>query len=185
LRVEKETSQAEALQKSQEISQLKTFFMSNMSHELRTPINAIMVIAEIQLEDQQNNEQRKQFEIIKNASLSLLSHVNDILDFEKIEKNEILLKNEEFNPSIVLHQISNNWKTEAEAKGLYYEFDMDYDIPTRVTGDSERFVQIINNVLGNAVKFTNAGGISFKLRCNLQPNDIYRFSINVTIQVLE
>lgn len=180
LRVEKENSQAEALQKSQEISQLKTYFMSNMSHELRTPINAIMGIAEIQLSEQTNNEQRKQFEIIKNASLSLLSNVNDILDFEKIEKNELQLKNEDFNPSIALHQISNNWKIEAEKKGLYYEFEMDYEIPTLVHGDSERFVQIINNILGNAVKFTNEGGISLKLRCNQQPGDISRFSFNVT-----
>lgn len=179
LREEKEKSQEDALQKSQEISQLKTYFMSNMSHELRTPINAIMGIAEIELEEQTNNEHRKQFEIIKNASLSLLSHVNDILDFEKIEKNELQLKNEDFNPSILLNQISNNWKTEAENKGLNYEFEMDYDIPTRVNGDAERFIQIINNILGNAVKFTNSGSISFKLRCSPQPNNVYRFSMNV------
>lgn len=180
LRVEKEISQEEALQKSQEISELKTYFMSNMSHELRTPINAIMGIAEIQLQEQLNNkEQRTQFEIIKNASLSLLSHVNDILDFEKIEKNELVLKDEEFNPSIVLHQISNNWKIEAETKGLYYQFEMDCDMPSRVRGDEERFVQIINNVLGNAVKFTNSGGISFKLKCNSQANDMHRFSLIV------
>ena len=180
LRLEKENSQEEALQKSEEISQLKTYFMSNMSHELRTPINAIMGIANMELEEQTSDEQRKQFEIIKNASLSLLSHVNDILDFEKIEKNELKLKNEDFNPSTLLHQISNNWKTEAEAKGLYYKFEMDHDIPARVCGDSERFVQIINNVLGNAVKFTNSGGVSFKFRSNPQPNDLCRFSFNVS-----
>ncbi|MEZ4801437.1 MAG: ATP-binding protein [Gelidibacter sp.] len=179
LRLEKENSQEVALQKSQEISQLKTYFMSNMSHELRTPINAIMGIAEMQLGEQTSNEQRKQFEIIKNASLSLLSNVNDILDFEKIEKNELQLKNEDFNPSIALHQISNNWKIEAEKKGLYYEFEMDYEIPTLVNGDSERFMQIINNVLGNAVKFTNEGGVSLKLRCNQIPGEVCRFSFNV------
>lgn len=179
LRLEKEKSQEEALQKSLEISEMKTYFMSNMSHELRTPINAIMGIAEIQLAEQTTVEQRKQFEIIKNASLSLLSNVNDILDFEKIEKNELQLKNEDFNPSIALHQISNNWKTEAENKGLRYDFEMDYEIPTIVNGDSERFLQIINNVLGNAVKFTVEGGVSFKLRCNSQPGDICRFSFQV------
>ena len=66
--------------------------MSNMSHELRTPLNTIMGIAEIELSKQKDNEERKQFEIIKNASISLLSNVNDILDFEKIEKNQIQLK---------------------------------------------------------------------------------------------
>ncbi len=180
LRVEKELSQSEALQKSQEISQLKTYFMSNMSHELRTPINAIMGIAEMQLAEQSDGEQHEQFQIIKNASLSLLSHVNDILDFEKIEKNELLLKSEDFSPSTLLRQISNNWKTEAEAKGLFYEFEIDHEIPEKVNGDPERFIQIINNILGNAVKFTPSGSILFKLQCSLQPNDIYRFSICVT-----
>ncbi len=179
LRLEKENSQAEALQKSQEISQLKTYFMSNMSHELRTPINAIMGIAEAQLSSQSDESQRKQFEIIKNASLSLLSNVNDILDFEKIEKNELKLKTEKFNPSIALNQICNNWRNEAKNKGLYFKFEMDYKIPTMVEGDYERFIQIINNVLSNAVKFTNSGGITFKLHCTAQPNDQYRFSFNV------
>ena len=180
LRQEKETSQEEALKKSEEISELKTYFMSNISHELRTPINAIMGIAETQLGENSNNEERKQYEIIKNASLSLLSNVNDILDFEKIEKNELILKQEEFNPSIVLNQISNNWKTEAEKKGLDYIFEMDYEIPTMVNGDSERFIQIINNVLSNAVKYTNSGEVHFKLRCIPQPDDIYRFSFIIS-----
>lgn len=179
LRMEKENSQQVALQKSEEISQLKTYFMSNMSHELRTPINAIMGIAEMQLGEQTNAEQRKQFEIIKNASLSLLSNVNDILDFEKIEKNELELKNEIFNPSSSLQQMSNNWKTEAENKGLYYDFEMDQDIPVNIEGDSERLLQIINNVLGNAVKFTHSGGISVKLKCNQQLDGICLFSFTI------
>ncbi|MCB0382003.1 MAG: hybrid sensor histidine kinase/response regulator, partial [Psychroserpens sp.] len=181
LRQEKESSQQEALQKSQEVSELKTYFMSNMSHELRTPINAIMGIAELELKNQHNSiENRKQFEVIKNASLSLLSNVNDILDFEKIEKNELKLNHEEFNPSIALHQISNNWKSEAKNKGLDYQFEMDHEIPSMVYGDAERFIQIINNILGNAVKFTNEGRICFKLKCLTQPNDICRFSFQIS-----
>ena len=181
LRLEKEKSQQEALHKSQEVSQLKTYFMSNMSHELRTPINAIMGIAELELKNQNNTtEDRKQYEVIKNASLSLLSNVNDILDFEKIEKNELELNNENFNPSIALHQISNNWKSEAKNKGLEYQFEMDHEIPIMVYGDAERFVQIINNILGNAVKFTHQGRINFKLKCLVQPNDICRFSFQIS-----
>ncbi len=181
LRLEKEKSQDMALQKSEEISGLKSYFMSNISHELRTPINAIMGIAELELTNSNNTvENRKQYQIVKNASLSLLSNVNDILDFEKIEKNELKLKNEEFNPSIAIHQISNNWKIEAEKKGLKYTFDMDPEIPTTAIGDSERFMQIINNVLSNAVKFTERGFVKFKLKCSTQPNDICRFSLQVS-----
>jgi signal transduction histidine kinase/CheY-like chemotaxis protein len=180
LRVEKEKSQEVALQKSEEVSGLKSYFMSNMSHELRTPLNTIMGIAEIELSKQNNNEERKQFEIIKNASISLLSNVNDILDFEKIEKNQLQLKNEEFNPSIVLNQISNNWSEEATKKGLNYQFEMDYEIPTMVKGDQERFVQIINNVLANAVKFTSSGIILFKMRCTKRAQEMYSFSFNIS-----
>lgn len=180
LRMEKEKSQALALKKSEEISKLKTYFMSNMSHELRTPINAIMGIAENQIEKSKSNDSRENFEIIKNASLSLLSNVNDILDFEKIEKKELKLRKEEFNPSIILNQISSNWKLEAEKKGLSYTFEMDYNIPPRVKGDKERFVQIINNILNNAVKFTLNGGIHLKLSCTQQPNDLSHFSFVIS-----
>jgi two-component system, sensor histidine kinase LadS len=180
LRLEKESSQDEALKKSEEISQLKTYFMSNMSHELRTPINAIMGIAQQGLESIHNKETRKQFEVIKNASLSLLSNVNDIIDFEKIEKNELKLHFEDFNPSIVLNQISNNWRAEANKKGLDFKFEMDSEIPAKVHGDSERFIQIINNVLANAVKFTKEGHISFKLNCIQQPNDFCHFSFRIS-----
>ena len=180
LRVEKEKSQEDALQKSEEISGLKSYFMSNMSHELRTPLNTIMGIAEIELSKQKDNEERKQFEIIKNASISLLSNVNDILDFEKIEKNQIQLKKEKFNPSIILNQISNNWSEVATKKGLKYMFEMDYEIPAMVIGDQERFVQIINNILGNAVKFTDTGSIHFKMRCTKRAKNMYSFSFNIS-----
>src|SRR5690606_36973403 len=160
--------------------QLKTYFMSNMSHELRTPINAIMGIAENELATSGNNETRKQFEIIKNASLSLLSNVNDIIDFEKIEKNELKLNLEAFNPSILLHQINENWSEEALRKGLEFKFEIDKDIPIKVQGDPERFIQIVNNVLANAIKFTKEGHISFKLNCIQQPNDICRFSFRIS-----
>ncbi|WP_052188295.1 hybrid sensor histidine kinase/response regulator [Cellulophaga sp. Hel_I_12] len=180
LRLEKEISQAEALHKSQEISQLKTFFMSNMSHELRTPINAIMGIAEHQLGNLNNKETREQFEIIKNASLSLLSNVNDIIDFEQIEKNKLELNLQNFSPSSILNQLSNNWKAEATKKGLGFNFHMNSEIPTKVNGDPERFIQIVNNVLANAVKFTKKGSVSFDVTTCQQPGDICLFSFVIS-----
>ncbi|WP_411766231.1 7TM diverse intracellular signaling domain-containing protein [Winogradskyella sp. A3E31] len=181
LRLEHEESQELALQKSEEISELKTFFMSNISHELRTPINAIMGVVETELASKDNNtEQRKTYEIIKNASISLLSNVNDVLDFERIEKDELKLRHERFNPSILLNQISNNWKSEAEKKGLKYVFEMDHEIPVEVEGDAARFIQIINNVLSNAIKYTNQGQIKFKLKCLVKPNEVCKFSFQVS-----
>ena len=180
LRLEKEKSQEEALNKSEEISQLKSYFMSNMSHELRTPINAIMGIAENELETLKNNADRKPYEIIKNASLSLLSNVNDIIDFEKIENNQLELNNSKFNPSIKLKEISSNWETEANKKGLNYTFEMASNMPLNIYTDPIRFIQIINNVLANAVKFTEKGNILFKVTCLKQPDNLYRFSFQIS-----
>ena len=179
LREEKEASQELALTRTQEISELKSYFMSNMSHELRTPINAILGIVQTELESE-NKYTKEQYQVIKSASLSLLSNVNDILDFEKIESKQLRLNTNEFNPKKLITEISNNWKVEAQKKGLTYLFEMDTEIPKTVEGDAERFIQIINNVLSNAVKFTLEGGIVFKLKCSSQPNNYNRFSIQVS-----
>ncbi|MGB3607432.1 7TM diverse intracellular signaling domain-containing protein [Psychroserpens sp.] len=181
LREEKDKSQLIALKKSEEVGELKTFFMSNMSHELRTPINAIMGIVETELADrQQTTEGKEKYQVIRNATLSLLSNVNDILDFDKIGKNEIQLKDEAFNPKLIIEQISENWNVEARKKGLEYRFEMDTEIPELVSGDADRLLQIINNVLSNAVKFTATGSILFKLKCLDQPDRRCQFSFQVS-----
>lgn len=180
LRLEKEKSQAMALKKSQEISDLKSYFMSNMSHELRTPINAIMGIAETQLGEKNDEESTKNFEIIKHASISLLSSINDILDFEKIEKRQLKLRFENFNLPLALKQISDNWKVMAENKGLKYEYTVSHqNLPFKVNGDYERFIQIANNVLSNAVKFTQSGSVSLKVESLLENNQVSKLILKV------
>ena len=180
LRIEKEQSQEEALQKSEEISGLKSYFMSNMSHELRTPINAIMGVADDEMAKNPSPEIKNALDIIKNASVSLLSNVNDILDFEKIEKNELKLNKLPFDPSDAMRQICANWKLEAEKKGLKFISEIDENIPKRVIGDDKRLVQILNNLLSNAVKFTKKGRVVFKLVSTPQPNNVHRFSIQIS-----
>ncbi len=179
LRKEKESSQELALTRTKEISELKSYFMSNMSHELRTPINAILGIVQSSIDDK-NSDIKDQYQTIKNASLSLLSNVNDILDFEKIESNQLRLNTNQFNPKTLITDISDNWRVEANKKGLNYVFDIDTEIPEMVEGDAERFIQIINNVLSNAVKFTLEGEVIFKLKCSCQPNGFNRFSIQIS-----
>ena len=179
LRKEKEASQEVALTRTKEISELKSYFMSNMSHELRTPINAILGIVQSSIDDK-NSDIKEQYQTIKNASLSLLSNVNDILDFEKIESNQLRLNTNLFNPKTLITDINDNWRVEANKKGLNYVFDIDTEIPEMVEGDAERFIQIINNVLSNAVKFTLDGEVVFKLKCSCQPNGFNRFSIQIS-----
>ncbi len=176
LRLEKEQNQALALEKSEEVNQLKSYFMSNMSHELRTPINAITGIVDDLLSKKNTTEDREQFEIIKYASVGLLSSVNDILDFEKIEKGTLELRSDSFNPSISLNQIIASWKAQASEKGLAFSYTMDPEIPASALGDGERFIQIINNVLSNAVKFTLQGSISVNLKCVERSKDETLFS---------
>lgn len=180
LRLEKESSQIDALNKSEEISELKSYFMSNISHELRTPINAIMGIAADEMDKNLDNESQKNFEIIKHASLSLLSNINDILDFEKIEKKELQLRPNPFNPKEAIEQISNNWQRMAEQKGLKYNINVSESIPYSVLGDSERFVQVINNVLSNAVKFTSYGTINCSVITTNTPNGNTNFKIEIS-----
>ncbi|MGF1554910.1 7TM diverse intracellular signaling domain-containing protein [Paucihalobacter sp.] len=180
LRLKKEESQAIALRKSQEISDLKSYFMSNMSHELRTPINAIMGIAESQLIEENQNENTKNFEIIKHASISLLSSINDILDFEKIEKKQLKLRPDNFELPLALRQISDNWKVMAENKGLKYQYvSNSRSLPHKVYGDYERFIQIANNVLSNAVKFTQAGTIEFKAESIIESNNVCKLILKI------
>lgn len=180
LRVEKERSQEDALARSEEISQLKSYFMSNMSHELRTPINAIMGIADQQLKKPMRNSDRKQFETIKNASFSLLSNVNDILDFEKIEKNQLQLNMEDFDPNKVVEQIYQNWKDQADKKGIILNYHITNTLPTNISSDPERLSQILNNVLSNAVKFTNEGQIDLLVTSTSKSKEECMLSIRVS-----
>ncbi len=181
LRLNNEKSQELALQKSEEISELKTYFMSNMSHELRTPLNAIMGVVENELEAHENNEKLKEsLEIIKGASFSLLSNVNDILDFERIENQELSLDESTFDPKTLLRQLSKNWSVQAESKGLKFILEIDNETPDLVLGDSQRFIQIINNVLANAVKFTITGSIKLKLKCFMKPDSTCQFSFKIS-----
>lgn len=163
LKSEKEKAQTIALKKSEDMNELKSYFMSNMSHELRTPLNAIMGIADVMLKEGLDEKVRSNFEVIKYSSLSLLSSVNDVLDFSQIERGELKLNNHDFEPIPLFTQIKNNANKQAADKELVFTFEVDERIPKTLHGDSVRFTQIINNVLNNAIKFTNVGYIHVKI----------------------
>ena len=163
LKSEKEKMQALALKKSEEMNELKSYFLSNMSHELRTPLNAIMGIAGLMVKEVKDAWIRRNCEVIQYASVGLLSSVNDILDFSKIQKGELRLENMPFEPLSVLEQISSNAAQNAAEKGLVYEFKKPPLPVPRLLGDPVRLGQIVNNVLGNAIKFTPAGRVLFEV----------------------
>lgn len=181
LRREKESSQLEALQKSEDMNAYKTYFMSNISHELRTPINAILGMSTVLLEESDDPELIENYRIIRSASFSLLSNVTDILDFEHIEKNDLEMDNTlVFSPREVIMQTCESWELEARKKSLAFIKELDPAIPLKLRGDERRFGQILNNLISNAVKFTPAGSISIKVKCSEAADDRCRLELEIT-----
>ncbi len=163
LKDEREELQTIALQKSEEMNELKSYFLSNISHELRTPLNAILNTAKSMANDSKDEQIQNGSQIIKYSTYSLLSSINDILDFSKIERNEVKLEITDFDIVRTVEHIANNFAREAKDKGLEFSFVKGDDLPEMVKGDSVRLNQILHNVLSNALKFTNDGFVKFKM----------------------
>ena len=163
LKDDREELQTLALQRSEEMNDLKSYFLSNISHELRTPLNAILNTAKVMANDSEDKQVQSGSQIIKYSTYSLLSSINDILDFSKIEKNEIKLEITDFDLVKTVEHIANNFDREANDKGLDFTFQKGDDLPDMVKGDVVRLSQILHNVLSNALKFTNDGFVKFKL----------------------
>ena len=157
-----------ALIRSEEMNDLKSYFLSNISHELRTPLNAIMNLIDSISNEVQDDKIRKNCQIIKYSSHSLLSSVNDILDFSKIEKGELKLEKNQFDPVQVFENLKNNAINRTEDKGLAFQFSKSGTFPDLVIGDVNRLVQVVNNVLNNAIKFTTKGFVKFHVDCQLK-----------------
>lgn len=171
LKNEREELQALALQKAEEMNELKSYFLSNISHELRTPLNAILNTAKSIASDSKDENIQNSSQIIKYSTYSLLSSVNDILDFSKIEKDEIKLEVTEFDLVKTVEQIANNFAREAKDKGLEFTFQKCENLPHMVKGDVVRLSQILHNVLSNALKFTNDGFVKFRLDAKKDKNN--------------
>ncbi|MCR5757747.1 MAG: response regulator [Selenomonas sp.] len=144
-------------------NEAKSTFLSNMSHEIRTPINAILGMNEMILRESQEKSILEYAENIRNAGRGLLSLVNDILDFSKIEAGKMEIVPEEYDLSSLINDLVNMIKVRAEAKGLTLTLDIAPDMPKILFGDDMRIKQIITNLLTNAVKYTDMGGIVFAL----------------------
>ncbi|TDD75591.1 hybrid sensor histidine kinase/response regulator [Flavobacterium caseinilyticum] len=169
-----------ALIRSEEMNDLKSYFLSNISHELRTPLNAIMNLIDSISNEVQDDKIRKNCQIIKYSSHSLLSSVNDILDFSKIEKGELKLEKNQFDPVQVFENLKNNAINRAEDKGLTFQFSKSGTFPDLIIGDVNRLVQIVNNVLNNAIKFTTKGFVKFHVDCQLKGGNKARLILTVS-----
>lgn len=171
LKSEKEVAQSIALKKSEDMNELKSYFMNNMSHELRTPLNAIMGISDMLMKENISQEVKENISVINYSSHSLLSSVNDILDFSKIERGELTLERAGFDTAKTINQIKYYMQKQSLDKGLIFHWEVDQHIPQRLIGDANRFIQILNNVLSNAVKFTTHGSVAVNIHTSSKNNN--------------
>jgi signal transduction histidine kinase/DNA-binding response OmpR family regulator len=153
-------SALEAARKAAEAAnRAKSAFLANMSHEIRTPMNGVVGMAELLCDTALTEEQRLFAETIRSSGEALLVIINDILDYSKIEAERLTLRPEPFDLERTIHEVTMLLQPRAREKGIDLMIDFDMFLPTRFVGDPGRLRQVLTNLIGNAVKFTEKGHV--------------------------
>jgi signal transduction histidine kinase/DNA-binding response OmpR family regulator len=163
--VKERTSElAVAKDSAETANRAKSIFLANMSHELRTPLNAVLGFSQLMQDDPQStSSQREKLDIINRSGKHLLTLINDVLDMTKIEAGRTLLETRPFDLGELVRDLVDMMRVRAEEKGLQLLLDQSSRFPRVVDGDAPKLRQIIINLLGNAVKFTEQGSVALRL----------------------
>jgi signal transduction histidine kinase/CHASE2 domain-containing sensor protein/response regulator RpfG family c-di-GMP phosphodiesterase len=156
-----------ALEKARQFAEsagkMKSAFLANMSHEIRTPMNAVVGLTDLLLGTNLNDEQRDFVETVRSSSDTLLNIINEILDFSKIEAGEMQIEKIDFDLMNCVEQTIEVLANNAYSKGIELSYRIEPNIPNKLQGDPTRLTQVLTNLIGNAIKFTERGGVSIDI----------------------
>lgn len=156
---------SEALSSAEQANKAKTAFLSNMSHEIRTPMNAIIGLDSIALNDPETPEKTRNYLVkIGESADHLLGLINDILDMSRIDTGRMIIKNEEFSFPQLLESVNTMFSGQCQEKGIDYQCHIIGDVDEYYIGDGMKLRQVLINVIGNAVKFTDKGSVSLNVK---------------------